>query len=199
MIDPDWDTRVHERCPNVTARDNLDRWNALKQQIAIGDDVTMTIIARAPFGVWGDVVGFPGLIEIAFLRHMEDYPLYSCYPLDSTTSARIRWFDDAKFQVRLAQVEPHWASISEEERQRLESLTAGLESLDAAIIRLGPPDIDFAEGALYFDRANGIRQAFRVLEYHQLSKVVHVRLTEQLDRTPCVAFRRRYLGHRELE
>ena len=51
----DWGRLLSERFPPRDAATARPEWDALKQRLAVGQTVTGTVVAKAPFGAWLDI------------------------------------------------------------------------------------------------------------------------------------------------
>ncbi len=92
---------VLERWPVRDKADAQGDWEILKQQLPVGQSVTGTVIAKAPFGAWLDIgVGFPALLLIPNVEGLtpERYRNDQWCPVGSTVRADVGWFDDGKFK-----------------------------------------------------------------------------------------------------
>lgn len=95
--------RFPARDPDATERE----WVALKQWLSVGQSVTGTVVAKAPFGAWVDIgVEFPALLEIITIAGLtpEQYRADAWYPLGSDVEAFVGGFRDAAYQIELWQV-----------------------------------------------------------------------------------------------
>lgn len=80
-----WITDIRARFPDWNTAAALQRWSSVSDQLQIGQEVTREVIARAPFGVWGDIgVPFAGLLLVPNMKEatvrriaFEDYPATS--------------------------------------------------------------------------------------------------------------------------
>src|SRR5271154_2325977 len=107
MTHPDWGHLVAERFPRRDADAEERDWEALTQRIRVGQSVSGTVIAKAPFGAWIDLdFGFPALLEIIGIDGLtpEKYRADEWCPIGSEVSAFIAYVNDGAHQVRLSQV-----------------------------------------------------------------------------------------------
>jgi ribosomal protein S1 len=109
MPHKDWGPRLAERFPRRDGAEAQKEWEALKQLLAIGQSVTGTVVARAPFGAWVDIgVGFPALLEIICMEGMtpDRYRADDWCPLGSSVTATVGSFNNRNRQVGLWQIRP---------------------------------------------------------------------------------------------
>jgi hypothetical protein len=178
------------------------RWSALITRLHVGELVTGEVIVKAHFGAWVDIgVGFPALIELPYIRGLtpERYRDDDWCSRGSTLHARVLSFTTSLNQVRLAQVRQLHSTITRSERVRLASLVAGIQSLDEAISRLGPPSQDLPAGQLSFEPIGGVEQRHRVLVYEDLSESARVFVVDNAGSEPKIDFGIKHLGEEELE
>lgn len=116
-IDRDaWRRLVAERFPPRTPEESDRDWEALKENLAVGQGVTGEVIARAPFGVWLDIgVGFPAEVDIIVIDDLtpERYRADDWCPIGSTVTAFVGGFLDNRHiehgrEVRLYQRPAGW-------------------------------------------------------------------------------------------
>lgn len=101
--------RFASRDPETIHRE----WKLLKQRISVGQALTGTVIAKAPFGAWIDLgVGFPALLEIINIANLtpEQYQADEWCPLGSEVTAFVGHFRDDNHQLYLWQVKPYISS-----------------------------------------------------------------------------------------
>lgn len=108
----DWGRLLSERFPfdEATEAECLRRegeWVALQRRLAVGQSVTGTVFAKAPFGAWIDLdVGFPALLEIVCIAGLtpERYRADDWCPIGSQVAAFVSAFKDRGYQIGLMQV-----------------------------------------------------------------------------------------------
>lgn len=79
-----WDDDIRQVFPDWKPPEVPERWPAIRTLLSIGRDVTGTVIARAPFGIWLDIgVGHPALLLVVRMAGaqqrrivFEDYPAH---------------------------------------------------------------------------------------------------------------------------
>jgi hypothetical protein len=101
-----WEEDVRRCFPLLGAANVADEWARRKACLVVGDEVTGTVIARVPFGVWIDIgVQFPALLEIIQIDGLtpEEYRSGQWCPIGSRVSASIVGFADKLPQIRLSQ------------------------------------------------------------------------------------------------
>jgi predicted RNA-binding protein with RPS1 domain len=183
--------------------DDIDvRWSALLTRLRSGDTVTGEVIVKAHFGAWVDIgVDFPALIEIPYIRGLtpERYRADDWCPVGSAITARVLGFTQNLHQVRLAQVRQLWSTITPDERNRLESLVAGLRSISDVLERLGTPSQDLPKGRIAFDPSTSTRRSQGVLIYDTLSDSARVFVVDRPGESPEVEFRIKHIGEIELD
>ncbi|WP_166831788.1 hypothetical protein [Thalassoroseus pseudoceratinae] len=83
-------------------------WKSLKANHAVGDKVTGVVVAKAPYGAWLDVHGFPALLEIICIDGLtpERYQAGDWCPIGSHVSGFIGGFRDDVHQIGIYQVRP---------------------------------------------------------------------------------------------
>jgi predicted RNA-binding protein with RPS1 domain len=77
-----WGEDIRSRFPDWGTEAALSRWPQIRAALRVGQMVSGTVIARAPFGVWLDIgVGHPALLLVPEMRGakerriaFEDYP-----------------------------------------------------------------------------------------------------------------------------
>ena len=109
MPDSEWSRLLTERFPPRDTETNRREWDALKQRLPIGQIVTGTVIAKAPFGAWLDIgVGFPALLLIPHIEGLtpERYRADEWCPLGSRVKAFVGGFTNRNFQIGVWQVRP---------------------------------------------------------------------------------------------
>jgi hypothetical protein len=102
----DWWKAVCERFPKRAESDQSRDWEQVKARLAVGDEVSGEVIARAPFGAWLDIgVGFPALLEIVEIDGLtpEASRAGDWCPVGSRISAWVTRFRDDNRQVYLSQ------------------------------------------------------------------------------------------------
>jgi transcriptional accessory protein Tex/SPT6 len=105
-----WNRVLSERFPNYESRERDPAWEELKQRFAIGQSVTGTVVARAPFGAWIDLgVGFPGLLEIISMADLtpatpQRYRAGEWCPVGTKVTAFVGSLGDRNHQIGLWQV-----------------------------------------------------------------------------------------------
>lgn len=107
MAYDDWGRLLSDHFPHRDRSAVQPDWESLKKQLKVGDIVTGTVIAKAPFGAWLDIgVGFPALLEIPFIDGLtpERCRADDWCPINSSISAFVSGFNDHNFQVGLRQV-----------------------------------------------------------------------------------------------
>ena len=105
----DWGRLLTERFPARDPAEAEQAWAALKQRLAVGQQVTGVVFARAQFGAWVDLgVGFPGLLEIICVAGLtpERYRAGDWCPVGSEVTATVGGFRDNGHQIGLWQVRP---------------------------------------------------------------------------------------------
>lgn len=107
MTTNSWGRTLSDRFPS---RDPviMDReWAALKEGLRLGDSVTGTVLAKAPFGAWIDIgVGFPALLELPQIAGLTPakYRADEWCAIGSEVNASVVAFQDDNKQVYLSQV-----------------------------------------------------------------------------------------------
>jgi ribosomal protein S1 len=103
----DWGRLLSERFP---ARDDAEAeraWQALQQRVPVGQSVTGTVVAKAPFGAWIDFgVEFPALLEVPNVAGLtpERYRADDWCPVGSEVTAVVLMYRDRGRQIYLGQV-----------------------------------------------------------------------------------------------
>jgi hypothetical protein len=107
MLYDDWRRLLSEQFPPRDPATTQREWEALKRQLVVGQPVTGTVVAKAPFGAWIDLgLGFPALLTITVMAGLtpERYHADEWCPLGSRVTAFVTGFqDDPIVQVRLWQ------------------------------------------------------------------------------------------------
>ena len=82
-------------------------WESLKLRLNVGETVSGTIVAKAPFGAWIDIgFGFPALLLIPHVEGLtpERYRSDEWCPIGSTVTAVVGGFNDRDCQISVWQV-----------------------------------------------------------------------------------------------
>ena len=109
MDNANWGRLLSERFPARDPAQAKREWQALQERVAVGQSVTGTVVAKAPFGAWIDLgVGFPALLEIVCIAGLtpERYRADDWCPIGSEVTAFVSGFRDRGHQVYLWQVGP---------------------------------------------------------------------------------------------
>jgi len=112
MLDDEWRNLVSERFPTRDLNETKVDWDRLKGRLRVGESVTGTVVARAPFGPWIDIgVGFPALMLITEVEGLtpERYKADDWCPIGSTITAVVGIFNEKAFVVRIWQKTPEYA------------------------------------------------------------------------------------------
>jgi ribosomal protein S1 len=105
----DWGLLLSKYFPARDPAEALPDWEKLKQRLLVGQSVTGTVVARAPFGAWVDIgVGFAALILIPNIAGLtpERYRLDDWCPIGTPITAVVGIYNDQAQKVRLWQVNP---------------------------------------------------------------------------------------------
>ena len=89
--------------------DAIDRaWQHLKTRYSVDDEVTGVVVAKAQFGAWIEIEGFPALLEIICMAELtpERYQADDWCPIGSQVSGFIAGFKDNDRQIVIYQVRP---------------------------------------------------------------------------------------------
>jgi hypothetical protein len=74
----EWTQEIRTRFPDWKTSDALIRWPTDKARLKIGQQVSGTVIARAPFGVWLDIgAAHPALMEATEMARPGQRPVQS--------------------------------------------------------------------------------------------------------------------------
>ena len=104
-----WGRILAERFPSHDDETAEREWSVATQRLSLGQTVTGSVVAKAPFCVWLDIgVGFPAILEINYMAGMtaEVYQADTWCPVGSEVSAFVEGFKDDHHQVYLWQVRP---------------------------------------------------------------------------------------------
>jgi predicted RNA-binding protein with RPS1 domain len=78
----EWMQEIRTRFPDWQTSDALARWTENKARLKVGQQVSGTVIARAPFGVWLDIdAGHPALLLVTEMATLPSQPIpFADYP-----------------------------------------------------------------------------------------------------------------------
>jgi hypothetical protein len=93
---PDWDA----------GKSNHDSWDEAVDDLQIGEEVSGTVVDRAPFGIFVDIgVGFPALLQIIMIREFDrdQYFFGDGWPIGADVKANIRGLGKEVHEIFLEQ------------------------------------------------------------------------------------------------
>jgi len=77
----DWRDNILAHFPDWGTDRGSARWQRVRESLKIGQAVSGTVIARAPFGVWLDIgVGFPALLLVPNMQSKDGPIPFTNYP-----------------------------------------------------------------------------------------------------------------------
>lgn len=113
MIYDDWGRIVAERFPPRNQPEP--EWELVRQQLAVGQTVEGTVVAKAPFGAWLDIgVGFPALLLIPDVEGLtaESYREDNWCGVGTAISVNVVSLNDPAFVVRVSHGKPYGSNAN---------------------------------------------------------------------------------------
>ena len=101
-----WSEVIKEIFGDFESEERSDDWEKVKASLKKDEEVSGTVVARAPFGVWLDLgVGFPALIETIVITGMDRnmYEEDNYCPVGSIVRAKVSGIRDNQRQIYLHQ------------------------------------------------------------------------------------------------
>ncbi|MEM7456556.1 MAG: hypothetical protein AAF456_19580 [Planctomycetota bacterium] len=103
-----WRERIRSKFPDWGTTEALKDWSDVGNQISVGQEVSGTVISRAPFGVWLDIgLAWPALLRVVNMCSGDFGPVsLEQYPAEGTAlNGRVNAVGDAG-EIGLTQQNP---------------------------------------------------------------------------------------------